>query len=464
VIRRFSLRYTLFVRLSDILIVVGALALSSLLRVNVGLGRSGADDAFATPPLLFAVVGIAWQVAFQLLGVYSPVYSAWFWREVQHIAVANVLACLLFFGALYIAYRDYSRLQSIYFIVLALFGVLAHRLTVRLFYKISGKQLARQRTVLIVGTDANARRIGETVIVYAWTGLRLLGYLKYHRDEPVAEGVAHRMLGTVEDLPAVVEDCQVQEVIFALKSPDGASLSRLIETLQYQVTNIRMAPDYSDLAYFHASVESFGGIPLIGLREAVFSPSQRWLKRLFDLGVSGLALLVGSPLCLIIAVAIRLDSPGPIIFRQERIGEHGRPFTMLKFRSMADGAEKMQDSGNVDHKRRGDTRITKVGRFLRRTSLDEFPQFVNIFRGDMSLVGPRPEVPWLVDRYEPWQRKRFEVPQGLTGWWQISGRADKPMYLHTEDDLFYIRNYSLWLDLQIIVRTILIVITGKGAF
>jgi lipopolysaccharide/colanic/teichoic acid biosynthesis glycosyltransferase len=174
--------------------------------------------------------------------------------------------------------------------------------------------------------------------------------------------------------------------------------------------------------------------------------------------------MVGLPLFIVIAIAIKLESPGPILYPQKRIGEHGRPFLMLKFRSMVANADKLQDKSSVDHKKREDPRVTRVGRFLRRTSLDELPQLLNILRGDMSLVGPRPEMPWLVSKYEPWQRKRFEVPQGLTGWWQINGRADKPMYLHTEDDLFYIRNYSIWLDIQIIIRTVLIIFTGRGAY
>jgi exopolysaccharide biosynthesis polyprenyl glycosylphosphotransferase len=238
----------------------------------------------------------------------------------------------------------------------------------------------------------------------------------------------------------------------------------VIESLQHCVTNIRLAPDYSDLAYFHVSIENFGGIPLVGLREAVLSPAQRVIKRLFDIALASVSLFFGWPVLLGIAIAIRLDSSGPVIFRQERIGQHGRLFSMLKFRSMVANAEALQDTSSVDHKHADDPRVTRVGRFIRRTSLDELPQLLNILRGDMSWVGPRPEMPWLVDKYEPWQRKRFEVPQGLTGWWQINGRADKPMYLHTEDDLFYIRNYSLWLDFQIILRTVASWISGRGAY
>jgi exopolysaccharide biosynthesis polyprenyl glycosylphosphotransferase len=298
--------------------------------------------------------------------------------------------------------------------------------------------------------------------LYGWTGLHLLGYVKHdpHDEEPEFG----KVLGIVDDLPMLTEQYRIAEVLITLKTPDYAYVSRLIASLQYHVINIRLAPDYSDLAYFHVSVDNFGGIPLVGLREAVLSPQQRIAKRISDIAISAGAIVFGWPLFLAVAAAIRLESSGPVLFRQERIGEHGRRFMMYKFRSMTDGADRRQATDSIDHKRRSDPRITRVGRFIRRTSLDELPQFFNILRGDMSVVGPRPEMPWLVEKYDAWQRKRFEVPQGLTGWWQITGRADKPMYLNTEDDLFYIRNYSFWLDMQIIARTVLIVITGRGAF
>jgi lipopolysaccharide/colanic/teichoic acid biosynthesis glycosyltransferase len=174
---------------------------------------------------------------------------------------------------------------------------------------------------------------------------------------------------------------------------------------------------------------------------------------------------------LIIAILIKLESPGPVFFLQERIGEHGRRFKMIKFRSMYVDADKRwrevarrDESGRLIHKMHDDPRVTGIGRKLRRTSLDELPQLFNVLRGEMSLVGPRPEMPYIAAEYEPWQWQRFRVPPGITGWWQVNGRSDKPMHLHTEDDLYYIQNYSFWLDLRILFKTVSVVFGGNGAY
>ncbi|HEY53424.1 MAG TPA: sugar transferase, partial [Caldilineae bacterium] len=197
----------------------------------------------------------------------------------------------------------------------------------------------------------------------------------------------------------------------------------------------------------------------------------RIIKRIFDLLVASVSLLILWPIMLVVAIAIKLDSPGPAILRQERVGENGRLFRVYKFRSMVQDADKLlaeviqeNEQGQIVHKRRDDPRITRVGRFIRRTSIDELPQLFNVLKGEMSMVGPRPELPFIVSRYEAWQHKRFAVPPGITGWWQISGRSDKPMHLHTEDDLYYISHYSPLLDLQILWRTIGVVLKGKGAY
>ena len=298
------------------------------------------------------------------------------------------------------------------------------------------------------------------------TGLNLAGYVRSSDDEQHPE---EQTLGMVDDLPKIVTRHHVDEVIVALKWFDQQAsdlVTQIMHLLESYPVNIRIAPDYSELAYFRAIPEDFGGVTLVGLRETILSPAERIFKRIFDIVFSVVALVVMLPVFALIAIGIRLESPGPIIFRQLRIGQHGRRFIIYKFRSMHVNADRIINRNEVSRfvKHQNDPRVTRVGAFLRRTSLDELPQFVNVLKGDMSVVGPRPEVTWLADQYEWWQRKRYEVPQGITGWWQVNGRADKPMRFNIEDDLFYVRNYSIWLDFQIILRTVVIWITGKGAY
>ena len=195
------------------------------------------------------------------------------------------------------------------------------------------------------------------------------------------------------------------------------------------------------------------------------------LKRAFDLFFSLLAIIITLPIMAFSILMVYFEDGFPVIFRQTRVGKDGELFKIFKIRTMVKDAEQLQnqvetrDAGeNLIRKTKNDPRVTRVGRWLRRFSVDELPQLFNVLAGSMSLVGPRPEIPYLAEKYEPWQRKRFEVLPGITGWWQVNSRSDTPMYLHIEDDLYYIENYSIWLDLQIIVRTIWVVLWGKGAY
>jgi exopolysaccharide biosynthesis polyprenyl glycosylphosphotransferase len=211
----------------------------------------------------------------------------------------------------------------------------------------------------------------------------------------------------------------------------------------------------------------------MGIQEPALNRANRLVKRFFDMGASLFLLLILSPLMLALALLIKVSSPGPVFFRQQRVGEGRRLFWMYKFRSMIEGAE-YQEVNLVQKTAEGwpsfaktpeDPRVTRLGRFLRRTSQDELPQLFNVLKGEMSLVGPRPELPDLVNMYQAWQYKRFAVPQGMTGWWQVNGRMERAgLQQRLEDDFFYIRNYSLWLDLQILWKTIPAIIAGEGAY
>ncbi len=449
--------------------VILAMLLAMRLRTLLPFGKV-ADPSFWTVPLPVYVMGIIiWAVVFVALDVYNPRRLAQPGLELVKIAEATLFAWLILAGMLYFSFRDVSRLEYIYFLALYLPLIVTHRLVVRGAFRARGGQRYRTRRVLIVGTGGIARDIARMVCEQGWMGLSLAGFVSEDaEDDPPGD---LPILGTLAGVPTVISAHDIAEVVIALPREDANELRDFVNRLQTLPVNIRLIPDYFDMAFLRVSIESFGGMPLLSLKEPVLDPFQRVVKRVFDVALTLLLLVPALPLMGLIALAIKRDSPGPALFRQTRVGEGGGLFTMLKFRTMHDGAEALQDAvsaqsadGHILYKHEDDPRVTRVGRWLRRTSLDELPQLFNILRGEMSLVGPRPEMPWLVEKYEPWQRKRFEVPQGLTGWWQVNGRADRPMYLYTEDDLYYIRNYSVWLDLRILWKTIQTVLLRRGAY
>ena len=313
--------------------------------------------------------------------------------------------------------------------------------------------------------------MAEGVRAQSASGLQLVGCVDSEVGWLSPDNPAAPLLGTIQSAPSLVKQNAVDEVIFALPMRDHRAIESLVVALEDQPVRVRVVPDFLDLAMSRATIEDFNGLPLVGLRDSAIDDFDRVVKRVFDLVISTFTLLVAWPIMLVIAVAIKFDSPGPAVFVQERIGENGQPFNMFKFRSMVVDAEQLassvvheDDEGVLIHKLPDDPRVTRIGQFIRRMSLDELPQLFNVLRGEMSLVGPRPELPSLVEHYETWQRRRFAVPPGMTGWWQVNGRSDRLMHLHTEDDLYYIQNYSPLLDSQILWPTVGVVLRGRGAF
>ncbi len=320
-----------------------------------------------------------------------------------------------------------------------------------------------------MGAGTLGQRVGQMVKDYGWTGLSLIGYVDDRLDNLEQNDFA--VLGRLRDARRVVERENINDVVIALPQDAYGKVNDIVLDMHDLPLLMRVVPDYYSLSLYQATVEDFAGVPMINLRDPALNPVQRLIKRVFDLLIGGIVVLFISPLLGLVALAIKADSDGPVIFRQQRVGENGRLFAMYKFRSMIVGAEELQEQhetydehGNMLYKREDDPRVTRVGRFIRRTSLDELPQLFNVIQGTMSLVGPRPELPMMVGRYELWQHKRFAVPQGMTGWWQINGRADKPLHLHTEDDIYYIQNYSLLMDIYILLKTPWVVLRGKGAY
>ena len=469
-LRRFSVNFAIFSMAMDAGLTFLALYLAVIIRPFLpNFPYLVPVDQITLSQTLYIVLPSVWVLTFLLSSVYDPKRIYKVTDELQTIIIAEALAALVCAGILYLGFREFSRWLFASFIVINFSFIIGWRILLRISRNFL-RRPSRARRVLIVGAGQTGRNVGNMMQNYEWTGLDLVGYLDddFHKkqENPL-------ILGKVDEVRSVVKNHRIQDVVVALPQRAYGQINKLTLTLHDLPVHVRVVPDYFSLALYRASVDDFGGIPMISLREPALNDVQRLVKRMFDLTVGGITTLLILPVLIIIGLLIKLDSKGPIIFRQKRVGENGRIFGMFKFRTMMPDADSHRDEiTEIDpedgrilfKKRRDDPRITRIGRFLRRTSLDEIPQLFNVLLGDMSLVGPRPELPWLVDQYELWQRKRFAVPQGMTGWWQVNGRSDKPLHLHTEDDIYYVQNYSIWMDIYILIKTPWVVLRGKGAY
>ncbi|MBI3978827.1 MAG: sugar transferase [Chloroflexi bacterium] len=457
--------------LVDLLLTLASLAAAEQIRRWLDVGAEIAPEMSLLHPILFLMVGFIWTAIFFAFPIYGRRQLTRFRYEIRTLLAATGTATLVFAGALYLSFRDLPRLLFIYFFIVDASALVLARVVRRDLIPWLFHRPVQVRRVLIVGAGKVGTDLAERIDGHRWSGLELVGFLD---DDPAKRGqeiAGHPVFASLPDAVWVVPKFRIDEVIIALPLRAHQRMVDLAVELQRLPVQVWIVPDLFDLAFPRTSIQDFGGIPLVGLREPPIDGAARAVKRAFDLVIAGALLVLLVPAILAIALAIRLDSRGPILYRQQRVGENARLFRMLKFRSMVDGADqelgavlKTTNDGKLLHKTPDDHRVTRVGRFLRRTSLDELPQLWNVLVGDMTLVGPRPEMPFLVERYDPWQWKRFCVPQGITGWWQINGRSDKPMHLNTEYDLYYIQNYSLLLDLRILAKTVVVVLKGNGAY
>ncbi len=469
-LRRFSVNFAILSITLDIILTLLALQVAVWIRPYLPNAPYLVTVAtYQIPLTIYLIVPLLWGAVFLLASVYDPQRNYKVVDELQNIVIATALSALIFAGILYLGYRDFSRYLLLTFVFFDVTLLIGWRLLTRLYFRRS-RYYTTERRVLIVGAGHTGQRVSAMVQKYDWAGLHIVGYLD---DDPSKQEPALPILGTVKDARHVAETQKIHDIVIALPQRAYSKINELVVTLHDLPVNVRIVPDYFSLALYRASAEDFGGMPMINLRDPALNDIQRMIKRLFDLTVGSLLALLALPFLLCVALAVKWDSKGKgsVFFRQERLGENGRTFRMYKFRTMIPNAEKMQaqmstidENGHLIFKRPNDPRVTKIGRILRKSSLDELPQLLNVLKGDMSLVGPRPELPLLIDQYEIWQRKRFAVPQGMTGWWQVNGRSDKPMHLNIEDDIYYVQNYSLWMDIYILLKTPWVVLRGKGAY
>lgn len=462
-----------WVVLSDILLINVSLLLAYDVRYELQWFR---DISYYHPLSVYVSLYPLFTVLMLLLFQADRVYRRW-WRrpwldQVYGIINATAKSVVILLAITFVLQPlEYSRLLFIEA------GVIA--VTLLAGSRIIHKQIVRAlRThgigvdrVIIAGAGEIGRTVMRTIVARPQLGYQIIGFVDDDPEKGRNNLGRLRALGPISNLPGLIEQETVDEVIITLPWMYHRKIMGIVRECQRRHLNARIVPDLFQMSLSQVDVGDLGGVPLIGVREVGIGRGALLIKRGMDAVGAILGLTLGAPLLAAIAAAIRLDTPGPVVFRQTRVGIGGKVFEMYKFRSMHEGSEaeletllELNESDGPIFKMRNDPRVTRFGRFLRRTSLDELPQLLNVLRGEMSLVGPRPPLPVEVDHYVKWHQKRLEVRPGMTGLWQVSGRSllsfDEAVLL----DIHYIENWSLWLDLQILLRTLPQVLFGDGAY
>ena len=381
-------------------------------------------------------------------------------------AIMLLIVFVFFYRSLF-----YSRIIFVYagILILVLLGSL--RLVRRLILgrlRQAGQGVDR---LLIIGAGEVGRAVMRNIIAQPELGYQVVGFLD---DDPAKSSTdigPIKALGAVENLSEVIKTLDIAQVIITLPWQYHRKTVRLVLEAEEAGLRARVVPDLFQLSLGGVDVETINGIPLISIKQTALTGWNLVLKRILDLSFAIPFTLATAPLWLIVAVAIKLDSSGPVFFKQERAGKGGKPFRVYKFRSMVVGAEAEQaklaaqnEATGPLFKIRDDPRRTRVGRFIRQTSLDELPQFINVIRGEMSVVGPRPALFSEVAQYQEWQRKRLDIQPGVTGLWQVSGRSDLTFDEMVMLDIYYGENWSLGADIRIMLRTVPQFLFGDGAY
>jgi exopolysaccharide biosynthesis polyprenyl glycosylphosphotransferase len=469
--------FTIIQFCADIALTILAFAVAYATRLHLDHVLPEPLERLLNPELLspqsyawLVSVGIVWwMIVAKALGLYRITIRRSGWEKIGAVVAAAFLLGL-FLGFLSFALK---LVMSRPLIALFVFYQAAFLSGARAVVALHGHQRSHpsrdRRNILIVGTSRKAREMGELISRYSDWGLRILGYVDV--DPAKDRGGTSDVLGSIEDIPTIIEDNVVDEIIFVGSEPrDLEGLDDVLAICKEQGVKTRVAADFFPVKVSHVSMEFLENVPIITFSATPDHAFELLIKRLMDILGSAIALTVSSPVLLILAVLVKLTSKGPVIYRQVRCGLYGRKFVLYKFRSMCEGAEdvlwEIKHLNEMDgpvFKMRNDPRVTPLGRILRKSSLDEWPQFWNVLKGDMSLVGPRAPLPEEVKEYTRWQRRRLSVKPGITCLWQVSGRNEIDFQEWMKLDLFYIDHWSLLLDLKILLRTFPVVLLGKGS-
>jgi len=413
--------------------------------------------------LMLLPILLVWSASFRAFGLYRPRRIGSHLSEAVDLAKASTMGVLVLVALMTFIFRgyDYSRVVIVYFWLLSIGVVWFSRAAFREGLRFARRRGYNQRFAVVVGDGELAATVVQRMEGRRDVGIQVLGVVGDEKDD--TGGV--RRLGGYADLRAVLDAHTVDHVILALAHEDYGRLAGLLDAVGDEPVTIHVVPDLLRFASLRGGIEQFEGMPFIHLRESPLYGWNRLAKRVFDFLFSATVLAVIWPALLLLAAAVKVSSRGPVFYRQERMGLDGRRFEMLKFRTMDADAEVR--SGPV-WARPSDQRRTGLGAFLRRLSLDELPQFWNVLRGDMSVVGPRPERPVFVERFRqtvPGYMLRHKVKSGITGWAQVNGlRGNTSLEKRIQYDIEYIERWSVWLDFKIIAMTVVRVLVDRNAY
>ncbi len=465
----------LFMALTDIVLINIAFALAYWLRYQAEWPAALDPENFQPYrvwfPLGLILTGIL-LLAYQLEGVYDLRRGVRWLDDVSKLFTGTLIGiAVLTVLTFNVRPQFYSRLMLGYAGILIVAVLSTSRLVFGAVRAWRYRRGIGVEHVLVVGCGEIGRAVMGSIMARPELGYQVAGFLDDDPERQHQDLGRFRALGSVDALPAVLRSQDIDEVIIALPWRSIEQIMDIMAQCEPLGVRARIVPDLFQLRLNRVDIDDISGIPLIGIRDASIRGWNRAIKRLSDIVVAAISLVIASPIMALVAILIKWDSPGPVLFPQVRVGRDGRLFTLYKFRSMVVGADEAKDrlrdlneaSGPL-FKIRDDPRLTRVGRWLRRLSIDELPQLWNVLKGDMSLVGPRPPVPAEVDQYQPWHRKRLLISPGVTGLWQVSGRSKLTFDEMVMLDLFYAENWSLWLDFKIMLRTIPTVIMGTGAY
>ena len=461
---RFQRFYTSIKIAADVVMLTGAFLLAYVTRFDGPIPVLYGMPAWEETLLSLATVLLVFPITYRQARLYATNRARTHIGEVFEVFKATIMATLIVVALTYFTRERYSRLMLAFFSVYAFVGVSSARLLLRGVLSAVRRRGYNLKSILVIGAGELGQRVIETVEGHKELGFRVVGLLSLRPDKVGQQVLGVPVVGHVKDVDTVLDARSVDQVIIAVPLEEQGAVKPLMEQLALRTVDVKVVPDLYQYVTLYGGLEEFGGLPIISLQGDPMAGWNMVAKRVFDILFALVALFVSAPFMLLVAIAVKLTSRGPLLYAQERMGMDGQTFHILKFRTMRTDAE----SSGALMARKDDPRRTPIGTFLRKYSLDELPQFFNVLTGDMSLVGPRPERPVFIEEFKrqiPRYHLRHKVKAGITGWAQINGlRGQTSIQKRIEYDLYYIENWSLLMDLKILVRTALGGFLSKNAY